>query len=327
MDARHRRRHPELEREALAARLPRSRWPPRRSRRRRRSWWTTAPPTARSSCWAESPGVRVLSLGRNTGFAFAANRGVEAGEPSLVALVNTDIELEPDWLERMAAALERRSRRGVGGVQDGGPPATRRCSTTRATCCAATARASSAGASSATTAASTSPARCSAPAPGPRSTGARGAGRRRLRRALLHLSRGRGPRAAAAAGRLALPLRAGGGPARGRGLVGAALAPAGLLGGAEHAAAARQGVPAALAPAGRVPAARLGLARAARAAPAAPTCAARWRRCPLLPGDAARAAALRGRRACRWRAVVPARPIRGRRAGRPPLPARGARAE
>ncbi len=56
---------------------------------------------------AESPGVRVLNLGRNTGFAFAANRGVEAAQSGLVALVNTDIELEPDWLERMAAALER----------------------------------------------------------------------------------------------------------------------------------------------------------------------------------------------------------------------------
>jgi GT2 family glycosyltransferase len=56
---------------------------------------------------AEASGVRVLSLGRNTGFAFAANRGVEAASSGLVALVNTDIELEPDWLERMAAALER----------------------------------------------------------------------------------------------------------------------------------------------------------------------------------------------------------------------------
>ena len=54
----------------------------------------------------ESPGVRVVSLGRNTGFAFAANRGVEAAESDLVALVNTDVVLAPDWLERMIAALE-----------------------------------------------------------------------------------------------------------------------------------------------------------------------------------------------------------------------------
>ncbi len=54
----------------------------------------------------ESPGVRVVSLGSNTGFAFAANRGVEAAESELVALVNTDIVLARDWLERMARTLE-----------------------------------------------------------------------------------------------------------------------------------------------------------------------------------------------------------------------------
>jgi len=54
----------------------------------------------------DTPGVRVVSLGRNTGFAFAANRGVEAAESDLVALVNTDVVLVPDWLERMIAALE-----------------------------------------------------------------------------------------------------------------------------------------------------------------------------------------------------------------------------
>ena len=51
-------------------------------------------------------GVRVLALGRNTGFAFAANRGVEAVGTDAVALVNTDVELDPDWLERSAARLE-----------------------------------------------------------------------------------------------------------------------------------------------------------------------------------------------------------------------------
>jgi GT2 family glycosyltransferase len=54
----------------------------------------------------ETPGVRVVALGRNTGFAFAANRGVEAAAGELVALVNTDVVLAPDWLERMIAALE-----------------------------------------------------------------------------------------------------------------------------------------------------------------------------------------------------------------------------
>jgi GT2 family glycosyltransferase len=54
--------------------------------------------------WADA---RVLALGRNTGFAHAANRGVEAAGTDAVALVNTDVELAPDWLARSAAVLER----------------------------------------------------------------------------------------------------------------------------------------------------------------------------------------------------------------------------
>lgn len=49
--------------------------------------------------------VRVVELGRNTGFAHAANRGVEAAGEDLVALVNTDVELAPDWLERTVECL------------------------------------------------------------------------------------------------------------------------------------------------------------------------------------------------------------------------------
>jgi GT2 family glycosyltransferase len=52
----------------------------------------------------EHPDVRVLALGINTGFAHAVNRGIAAARGELVALVNTDVELEPDWLARMSAA-------------------------------------------------------------------------------------------------------------------------------------------------------------------------------------------------------------------------------
>jgi GT2 family glycosyltransferase len=52
------------------------------------------------------PEVRVIELGRNTGFAFAANRGIEAAKAEAVALVNTDVELQRNWLERMARALD-----------------------------------------------------------------------------------------------------------------------------------------------------------------------------------------------------------------------------
>jgi GT2 family glycosyltransferase len=56
------------------------------------------------------PEVRVVALGRNLGFAAAANRGVAATACEAVALVNTDVELAPDWLARTAAALEADAR-------------------------------------------------------------------------------------------------------------------------------------------------------------------------------------------------------------------------
>jgi GT2 family glycosyltransferase len=59
------------------------------------------------------PQARVVRLGRNTGFAFAANRGIEAAGADAVALVNTDVELAPDWLERTAARLAADPRLGA----------------------------------------------------------------------------------------------------------------------------------------------------------------------------------------------------------------------
>jgi GT2 family glycosyltransferase len=49
--------------------------------------------------------VRTIELGRNTGFAAAANRGINAVRAPAVALVNTDVVLAADWVERMAAVL------------------------------------------------------------------------------------------------------------------------------------------------------------------------------------------------------------------------------
>jgi GT2 family glycosyltransferase len=51
------------------------------------------------------PHVRVLALGDNRGFARAANAGIGAVSAKAVALVNTDVVLAPDWIERAAAAL------------------------------------------------------------------------------------------------------------------------------------------------------------------------------------------------------------------------------
>jgi GT2 family glycosyltransferase/SAM-dependent methyltransferase len=53
----------------------------------------------------EHPGVRIVSLPRNTGFAHAVNRGVGLASAPFVALLNTDVVVETDWLERMGRTL------------------------------------------------------------------------------------------------------------------------------------------------------------------------------------------------------------------------------
>ena len=52
------------------------------------------------------PAVAVLELGENTGFAHAANRGLQAARSELVALINTDVVLDADWLARMVGAMQ-----------------------------------------------------------------------------------------------------------------------------------------------------------------------------------------------------------------------------
>jgi GT2 family glycosyltransferase len=55
---------------------------------------------------AEHPRVRVLPMARNTGFAHAANAGIRAAGCELIALLNTDVILQDDWLGRMVAAIQ-----------------------------------------------------------------------------------------------------------------------------------------------------------------------------------------------------------------------------
>jgi GT2 family glycosyltransferase len=62
----------------------------------------------------EHPQVRLIALADNTGFAHAANRGIAASGGDLVALINTDVVLEPDWIRRMAAACAREA--GIAAV-------------------------------------------------------------------------------------------------------------------------------------------------------------------------------------------------------------------
>ena len=59
------------------------------------------------------PEISIITLGMNTGFAFATNRGIADGSSPYVALINNDIALEHDWLERMVTALKAHPESGA----------------------------------------------------------------------------------------------------------------------------------------------------------------------------------------------------------------------
>jgi GT2 family glycosyltransferase len=47
------------------------------------------------------PAVRLIEAGRNLGFPAACNRGIKASSGELVAILNNDIVLHPQWLENL----------------------------------------------------------------------------------------------------------------------------------------------------------------------------------------------------------------------------------
>ena len=55
---------------------------------------------------AEQRGARVLRMGSNLGFSRAVNAGIEACHTDLVAIINSDVEPEPDWLAHLVPAVE-----------------------------------------------------------------------------------------------------------------------------------------------------------------------------------------------------------------------------
>ena len=58
---------------------------------------------------AEALGARVIRMGSNAGFSRAVNRGIQECATTWLALVNSDVEMAPTWLEKlMAAAAEPR---------------------------------------------------------------------------------------------------------------------------------------------------------------------------------------------------------------------------
>ena len=54
---------------------------------------------------ASGRGARVLPLGRNVGVSRALNRGIEATRGEYIALINNDVELEPNWLRDLLTQL------------------------------------------------------------------------------------------------------------------------------------------------------------------------------------------------------------------------------
>jgi GT2 family glycosyltransferase len=62
-----------------------------------------------------APGVRILALGRNTGFAGAVKAGIAATRSPFVALLNTDTRADMAWLAELAGALNQ-AEPDVGGV-------------------------------------------------------------------------------------------------------------------------------------------------------------------------------------------------------------------
>ena len=64
---------------------------------------------------AERLGARPIRMGAHGGFAKAVNRGIRESRTPLIAIVNNDVELAPDWLERLERGLETPRR-------PGGPP-------------------------------------------------------------------------------------------------------------------------------------------------------------------------------------------------------------
>lgn len=58
------------------------------------------------------PGVQVIELGTNLGFARACNRGADVGSGEMIVLLNNDVECRPDFLECVARPLDGDQRVG-----------------------------------------------------------------------------------------------------------------------------------------------------------------------------------------------------------------------
>jgi GT2 family glycosyltransferase len=58
---------------------------------------------------ARARGCRVIAMGENAGFARAVNRGWKSAATDWVAILNSDVELDSRWLERLSSAAAEAS--------------------------------------------------------------------------------------------------------------------------------------------------------------------------------------------------------------------------
>lgn len=60
-------------------------------------------------------GATVIAMGRNQGFAAAVNRGIDASETDWIAVINSDVELYPDWIEKIVTRATEQNAWFAGG--------------------------------------------------------------------------------------------------------------------------------------------------------------------------------------------------------------------
>jgi GT2 family glycosyltransferase len=58
-----------------------------------------------SAAVATRAGAKVIAMGVNAGFAAGVNRGIQEAGGEWIAIVNNDVSLEPDWLEKLMAQV------------------------------------------------------------------------------------------------------------------------------------------------------------------------------------------------------------------------------
>jgi GT2 family glycosyltransferase len=59
------------------------------------------------------PEVKVVALSKNLGFTGGNNAGIRAAHGQIIVLLNNDTEVDPHWLEEIAAAFERHPEAGL----------------------------------------------------------------------------------------------------------------------------------------------------------------------------------------------------------------------